>query len=67
AHLGTVTRTGAPGSGAALKLVVNTAVIGGVGPGSTTPQPPVSPAGRPGWSLTCVRQRTCARLHGGTG
>jgi 3-hydroxyisobutyrate dehydrogenase len=31
AHLGTVTRTGAPGSGAALKLVVNTAVIGGVG------------------------------------
>ncbi|MFD3562283.1 NAD(P)-dependent oxidoreductase [Streptomyces sp. NPDC058686] len=31
AHLGTVTRTGAPGSGAALKLVVNTAVIGSVG------------------------------------
>ncbi|MGW3205279.1 NAD(P)-dependent oxidoreductase [Streptomyces sp. NPDC001135] len=31
AHLGTVTRTGPPGSGAALKLVVNTAVIGGVG------------------------------------
>ncbi|MFH8730001.1 NAD(P)-dependent oxidoreductase [Streptomyces sp. NPDC017964] len=31
ADLGTVTRTGAPGSGAALKLVVNTAVIGGVG------------------------------------
>ncbi|AOR34558.1 6-phosphogluconate dehydrogenase [Streptomyces fodineus] len=31
AHLGTVTRTGALGSGAALKLVVNTAVIGGVG------------------------------------
>ncbi|MGX1673135.1 NAD(P)-dependent oxidoreductase [Streptomyces sp. NPDC055400] len=31
ARLGTVTRTGAPGSGAALKLVVNTAVIGGVG------------------------------------
>ncbi|MFF1733921.1 NAD(P)-dependent oxidoreductase [Streptomyces sp. NPDC058247] len=30
-HLGTVTRTGAPGSGAALKLVVNTAVIGSVG------------------------------------
>ncbi|MGW2420234.1 NAD(P)-dependent oxidoreductase [Streptomyces sp. NPDC001709] len=31
AHLGTVTRTGPLGSGAALKLVVNTAVIGGVG------------------------------------
>ncbi|MER6028029.1 NAD(P)-dependent oxidoreductase [Streptomyces sp. NPDC001851] len=31
ARLGTVTRTGPPGSGAALKLVVNTAVIGGVG------------------------------------
>ncbi|MFF7351287.1 MULTISPECIES: NAD(P)-dependent oxidoreductase [Streptomyces] len=31
APLGTVTRTGALGSGAALKLVVNTAVIGGVG------------------------------------
>ncbi|MFF2506975.1 NAD(P)-dependent oxidoreductase [Streptomyces sp. NPDC058067] len=31
ARLGTVTRTGAPGSGAALKLVVNTAVLGGVG------------------------------------
>lgn len=30
ARLGTVTRTGPPGSGAALKLVVNTAVIGGV-------------------------------------
>lgn len=30
AHLGTVTRAGGPGSGAALKLVVNTAVIGGV-------------------------------------
>jgi 3-hydroxyisobutyrate dehydrogenase len=30
ARLGTVTRTGGPGSGAALKLVVNTAVIGGV-------------------------------------
>ncbi|MGW7523866.1 NAD(P)-dependent oxidoreductase [Streptomyces sp. NPDC054783] len=31
AHLGTVTRTGPLGSGASLKLVVNTAVIGGVG------------------------------------
>ncbi|MFI2199834.1 NAD(P)-dependent oxidoreductase [Streptomyces sp. NPDC020192] len=31
AHLGTLTRTGPLGSGAALKLVVNTAVIGGVG------------------------------------
>ncbi|MGW6528334.1 NAD(P)-dependent oxidoreductase [Streptomyces venezuelae] len=30
AHFGPVTRTGALGSGAALKLVVNTAVIGGV-------------------------------------
>ncbi|WP_051852885.1 NAD(P)-dependent oxidoreductase [Streptomyces aureocirculatus] len=30
AHLGTVTRTGPLGSGAALKLVVNTAVLGGV-------------------------------------
>ncbi|MFC7264448.1 NAD(P)-dependent oxidoreductase [Streptomyces lutosisoli] len=30
AHFGTVTRTGPLGSGAALKLVVNTAVIGGV-------------------------------------
>ncbi|MFJ8080936.1 NAD(P)-dependent oxidoreductase [Streptomyces sp. NPDC096205] len=30
AHLGTVTRTGGPGSGAALKLAVNTGVIGGV-------------------------------------
>jgi 3-hydroxyisobutyrate dehydrogenase len=29
-HLGTVTRTGPVGSGAALKLVVNTAVLGGV-------------------------------------
>ncbi|AWT43043.1 MULTISPECIES: NAD(P)-dependent oxidoreductase [Streptomyces] len=29
-HLGTVTRTGPPGSGAALKLVLNTAVLGGV-------------------------------------
>ncbi|MEU6661157.1 NAD(P)-dependent oxidoreductase [Streptomyces sp. NPDC046821] len=31
AHIGKVTRTGAIGSGAALKLVVNTAVLGGVG------------------------------------
>lgn len=31
ARLGTVTRTGPTGSGAALKLVLNTAVIGGVG------------------------------------
>ncbi|MFE5026718.1 NAD(P)-dependent oxidoreductase [Streptomyces sp. NPDC056656] len=31
AYFGTVTRTGEPGSGAALKLVVNTAVIGSVG------------------------------------
>ncbi|MCW8381869.1 NAD(P)-dependent oxidoreductase [Streptomyces justiciae] len=30
AHLGTVTRTGPLGSGAALKLVVNSAVIGGI-------------------------------------
>lgn len=30
AHLGTITRTGPTGSGAALKLVVNTAAIGGV-------------------------------------
>ncbi|WP_306453548.1 NAD(P)-dependent oxidoreductase [Streptomyces sp. Tue6028] len=30
AHLGTVTRTGPPGSGAALKLVVNSAVLGGL-------------------------------------
>ncbi|WP_405653479.1 NAD(P)-dependent oxidoreductase [Streptomyces sp. RK9] len=30
AHLGTVTRTGPLGSGAALKVVVNTAVLGGV-------------------------------------
>ncbi|RFU85858.1 NAD(P)-dependent oxidoreductase [Streptomyces triticagri] len=30
ARLGTVTRTGPPGSGAALKLVLNTAVVGGV-------------------------------------